>query len=227
MSVEELIDDLEELTIVVPDLSLKYINDRIEKTICWDTIRKLKDENLLEEYKSKPSVKKEILKLKTILQKNGVEQEKIDLILDDYALELVPAGTKGVVKGNLFNKIVKEKLEKHLSKFPELELGFEKKHKACETEEIPDFYVYNKKTGRIVIGMNQLDLWTGGAQTNRGTKYINFQKEDVKLLCVVANYVEIKSEDNKTFKLFNEGYKNDSLCYLDELCIIIKKFFNA
>jgi len=224
LEIEELIEELEELVIIVPDLSLKYINDRIKRTICHNTLEKLKDENLINEYKLTPSVKKEIEKLQTVLQSHNIDPEKIKHIIDDYTPQLIPPGTKGVVKGNLFNKIVKEYLIKKLSKYSQLEIKFEKKHTKYTTEEIPDFYIYNTVTDRIVIGMNQLDLWTGGAQTNRGTKYINYKQDGVKLLCVVANFVNVKSEENKVFKLFNEGFRNDSLCYLKELDKIIKKF---
>ena len=40
---------------------------------------------------------------------------KKDLIIDDYLLELIPPGTKGVIRGNKFNKIVKETIDKFIS----------------------------------------------------------------------------------------------------------------
>ena len=77
--------------------------------------------------------------------------------------------------------------------------------------------------------MNQIDLWSGGAQTNRGSKYIEGNKhnnEKSKLLCVVCNEVQLSSKKNKTFKLFETGFKNDTLCYLNNLQNIINSFFN-
>ena len=39
------------------------------------------------------------------------------------------------------------------------EICFEKKCEDIETSEIPDWYIKNKKNNKIIIGMNQLDLW--------------------------------------------------------------------
>ena len=65
--------------------------------------------------------------------------------------------------------------------------------------------------------MNQLDLWGGGQQLNRGSKYIENNKhnnENSKLLCVVCNEIQFKNK--------NKAYK---LCYLNNLEHIIRKYF--
>lgn len=59
--------------------------------------------------------------------------------------------------------------------------------------------------------MNQMDLWNGGQQLNRGFKYLDYEKynNDIcKLLCVVCNKTEIKSK-NKIYKLFDIGYRKN------------------
>lgn len=76
-------------------MSIDFINNRINKEICFDTIEKIKDKNLINEYKKCVSVKNKINKLDNILKKNGINKEKRLLIIDDYLLELIPAGTKG------------------------------------------------------------------------------------------------------------------------------------
>jgi len=66
--------------------------------------------------------------------------------------------------------------------------------------------------------MNQLDLWSGGHQINRGSKYLIDSKlntENTKLLCVVCNEIKFKTSKNKAFKFFEIGFKNDTLCYLN------------
>jgi hypothetical protein len=40
------------------------------------------------------------------------------------------------------------------------------------TTEIPDWYILEKSTGKVIIGMNQLDLWSGGQQINRGFRAV-------------------------------------------------------
>jgi hypothetical protein len=76
--------------------------------------------------------------------------------------------------------------------------------------------------------MNQLDLWGGGQQLNRGSKYIlkNKNSENCKLLCVVCNKIHLKSNKNKIFNIFKVGFENNTLCYLNNLQNIIYSYFN-
>jgi len=83
--------------------------------------------------------------------------------------------------------------------------------------------------------MNQLDLWSGGHQTNRGAKYIDIEnknKDDSssnsnnsKLLCVVCYEIQFRSDKNKAYKLFVSGFENNTLCYLKNLSNIIRSYF--
>ena len=86
------------------ELDLDFINTNINKYYSKEIENKLKDENLLEIYKDTKSVKKEIKILNDILNKNNIEEKKISKILNEYLINLIPSGTKGVIKGNLFNK---------------------------------------------------------------------------------------------------------------------------
>jgi hypothetical protein len=213
------------------ELDLDFINTNINKYYSKEIENKLKDENLLEIYKDTKSVKKEIKILNDILNKNNIEEKKISKILNEYLINLIPSGTKGVIKGNLFNKEVKNIiLNFNFLKHDEYDICFEKKHNDFLTEEIPDFYIYNKKLNKILVGMNQLTLWGGGQQTNRSRKYIldnNINnKNNFKLICIVCNYIQIKSKKNNEYKIFNIGFQKDTLMYINNLENIIKKFFN-
>jgi hypothetical protein len=86
---------------------IKEINDRIKNEICTETIDNLTDINLLDEYKKSKSVKNEIIKLETILDKYHIKNQIKNSIINDYLIELIPPGTKGVIRGNKFNKIIK------------------------------------------------------------------------------------------------------------------------
>jgi hypothetical protein len=209
-------------------LSLYDINTRINKEYCVDTVIKLKDYNLMNEYNECKSVKKEINKLTEILDKHKIETEKKESILNDYLLELVPAGTKGIIRGNKFNKIVEQTIKKINLNINNFEVCFEKNCSTCLTSEIPDWYILEKFTGKVIIGMNQLDLWGGGQQINRGYKYLvnnPINTERSKLVCVVCNKIKFTSNKSKAYKLFEIGYQNDTLCYLKNLKSIIKKYF--
>ena len=88
-------------------LSLTEINRKINNQICYNTINILNDFNLKNEYLKTSSVKNKINKLKLLLIKNEIDTNKIDNILNEYLFDLIPSGTKAVIRGNLFNKIIK------------------------------------------------------------------------------------------------------------------------
>jgi hypothetical protein len=207
---------------------MEAINARIKKEICCETLMKLTDENLLCEYKECESVKNRIKELSDILEKQGVSEEKKQAILEAYLLSLIPAGTKGVIRGNKFNQIIKSYIINLGLDRDRFEICFERKCEHHLTTEIPDWYILEKSTNRILIGMNQLDLWGGGQQLNRGSKYIVNSKhnnENSKLLCVVSNEIQFKSNKNKAYKLFEIGFQENTLCYLNNLQNIIVSYF--
>ena len=211
-------------------INVNYINDRINIEICHDTINKLKDLSLINEYKESKSVKKEIKKLDLILEKHNIETNTKESILNEYILDLIPAGTKSVIRGNKFNNIVKNTINNLKLDNDRFEIYFEKQCDLCITSEIPDWYILEKLTGKVIIGMNQLDLFGGGQQINRGYKYIIDNKhntEKSKLLCVICNKIKfIEGKKNKAYKLFEVGYSNDTLCYIKNIEQIINKYFN-
>lgn len=211
------------------ELSLEYINTRIKQEICLVTLETLTDTNLINDYIQCNSVQIEIQKLNDVLKKYMIDEETQQKIIKDYILQLIPPGTKGVIRGNKFNKIVQEFIT-NLELDPErFDVCFEKKCETHLTTEIPDWYILEKSTNRIIIGMNQLDLWGGGQQLNRGSKYIENNRhntENSKLLCVVCNDIQLRSNKNKAYKLFNIGYSNNTLCYLNNLQNIITSYFN-
>ena len=209
------------------EITVKIINSRIEKEYCYKTAQELTNEKLMNKYKECRSVKKSIDKLNCILSKY-IDKEKKDIIIEEYLLELIPPGTKGVVRGNRFNKIIKDYIINLKLDEERFNVRFEENCKNYITSEIPDWYIEDKLTKKIIIGMNQLDLWGGGHQLNRGSKYLlkNKNNKNSKLLCVVCNKIQLKSKKTKVFKLFKVGFENNTLCYLNNLENIIYTYFN-
>ena len=208
--------------------NIEAINARIKQEVCYESLGELTDAKLMYQYKECNSVKNEIKKLSELLIKY-TNEETTQKIIQEYLVQLIPAGTKGVIRGNKFNNIVKQfitKLDLDTNRF---EICFEKKCDTHFTSEIPDWYILEKSTNKILIGMNQLDLWGGGQQLNRGFKYIENNKHNninSKLLCVVCNEIQFKSKKNKAYKLFKIGFENNTLCYLNNLENIITSYFN-
>ena len=205
---------------------VKDINTRIEKEYSEEVTFQISDEKLIDKYKDCQSVKNSIDELTTILKKNSIEDPKIESIVGDYLPKLIPPGTKGVIRGNKFNQIIKEKIENMDLDKEIYSICFEKKCPVFQTDEIPDWFIMDKENKRALVGMNQLDLWSGGQQSNRGSKYI-FQNKNTynfRLISVVCKKIQLKSK-NKTFRLFEKGFNDNTLCYLNNLQNIITDFF--
>ena len=210
-------------------MSIEQMNERIKKEVCYDTLKALSDEELIDDYKRCPSVTNEITRLRDVLQNHIADEQICQNIIDDYLSQLIPAGTKAVIRGNKFNQIIKNFIIDLSLCADRFDVCFEKKCDMHMTSEIPDWYILEKKTNRIIIGMNQLDLWGGGQQINRGSKYIENSKhnnDNSKLLCVVCNKIIFKSNKNKAYKLFEIGFRCDRLCYLNNLKQIITSYFS-
>lgn len=211
---------------------MNYINKRISKEICYKTIERLKDVNILSEYKNCKSVKNQIIKLRNILDKNDIDEAKKDNIISDYLIEMIPPGTKGVIRGNKFNDIIKETILDNFVNINDNDsnyiVKFEEYCQIVKTDEKPDWYILQKSTNKVIIGMNQLDFWKGGHQSNRGYKYILNDKlntEKTKFLCVICNEIKFQNKNKKAYKLFQVGFENDTLCYRNNIINIINKFF--
>lgn len=200
------------------------INSIIDTQICLNTIECLTDKQLLPDYMKCKSVIQKIKTLEKILVESNVCENKIKIILSKFTLELVPPGTKGLIRGLKFNKIVKDFILKFELDNNVFEIEFEKKP-IENISEIPDWYIRNKQNGKLLIGMNQIDLWSGGQQLNRGYKYIMTNTTGYKICCVVCNRVKLQTNTSKIFKLFETGFNNKTLCYLNGLKEIIYLYF--
>lgn len=222
----QLNDMLENLS--VSESELEYINRRIDREVCNDTIASLQDINLITEYKNTKSVKSKVAVLLSLLIENDIEATCANKIIDEYIMNLVPPGTKGAIKGCKFNKIVERAIRSMELDDSRFEVCFEKQCAQKQTDEIPDWYVLEKNSGKLIVGMNQLDLWGGGHQINRGSKYLKdnrFNTDTTKLVCVVCNHIQFKSEKNKAYELFRSGYTTNTLCYIKNVANIINEFF--
>ena len=202
------------------NLSISYINKKIKNQFSSDIELAISDTILHKEYKNQHSYKKREKALNTILRKYKIDETTRDKIINDYSSELVSPGLKGVIRGKTFNILVKKHLEKIYSLNKDYLLVFEKTHPKYPTSQIPDWYLEHIPSNKIIIGMNQVDLWNGGAQRVRGAYYMEQSLNNIgtfKFVCVIANYIEIKTEKSYVYNLFNIGFQIGTLCYLNKL----------
>ncbi len=211
--------------------AIEEMNSRIDETWCKETEERLSDKSLLPKYMAAPATKKNFKLFRKKLIEYGVSGDVADAFLGDEEIieKVIPPGAKGKVRGEEFNRIVKDFIG--LFTFLDnarFEITFEKHHNLITTtKERPDWYIYDKHTNKIIVGMNQIDLWTGGGQSNRESNYLCPKKQTPKekVLCVVAAHKKITSILTKPYKTFSIGFDANILCYLNGLETIIRDFF--
>ena len=194
----------------------------------------LSDKTLMRKFLLSPSTIKEAATLKDILVKNAhMSKETWESIYNEYGPYLVKAGTKGSIRGNVFNHVVKEEIESINSKRArKLIIKFEKKHEVHVTDEIPDFTVEDPITHKVLIGMNQIDMWGGGQQVNRLTKYMTISMSDNNMHLVSCVARKFKINDNtktnsKVYQAINKGFSEGYIIYRSQLESLINSFFES
>lgn len=208
-------------------LTIDQVNEKINKELCMKTIDDLKDKNLVGEYLKTKSVQTRIETLEQILINSTDDEALRQKIIDNYIIELIPPGAKGIIRGMRFNIIIQDTINAMKLDPERFTVVYNTMHVKHVTTETPNWYIYEKATEKILIGMNQMDIWTGGFQHGRGIQYIKKIKpsETVKYVCVICTKKEFKSKNNKTFDLFETGFLNGTLTYLGGLNSIIFDFF--
>ena len=205
------------------------LNELINKQYSKEIEDKLSDENLNEQFIKCNSSQKIKTQIKNILKNDYNDDVLLQKRVEQLLALSIPAGTKGVIRGNMFNNIVKEELLLIKKDYDQLDISFEKKIKDCN--ERPDFII--KCNNKYIIGMNQVDLWNGGQQLNRASNYLDDLKntETKKFLCVIAYKYIFKNshrqEKSKSFILIKNGLENNRLCYVNNLKNIIVDFFST
>lgn len=129
------------------------INKKIEETYDKDLYERLSDKSLLNLFQSQKSTHNKMKQLRNICV-NYIHNEKIiENIINDFLLNLIPAGTKGVVRGIQFNKLIKEKILSFYSNNKNLEIYFEKPDEIINTDEIPDFLIINRNNNKKILDL--------------------------------------------------------------------------
>jgi hypothetical protein len=122
---------------LVNKINLDYINYRIHKEFCNNTIKQLEDINLLDKYKKTKSVQNKIKEIELMMKECDIESNKRELFINKYMLKLIPAGTKGDIRGKKFNNIVQNTINNLKLDNNRFEICFEEKCSLCITDEIP------------------------------------------------------------------------------------------
>lgn len=212
-------------------MDIAKINKRINTEYCSKTYNKLTREKLQKECIKHVSFKQKIETTRKKLSQYFTNTEQMNNYLNDYEIiqSHISPGLLGNIRGKKHDKIIEKKIKSFKLSPERFTIRFEHKPPNIEIAERPDWYIYDKKTKKTIIGMNQIDIFKGGHQTNRGDKYLidnKYNNENTKLLCVICNKTQIKNKNSKAYKFFNVGFTNDTLCYIKNIYNIINTYFN-
>lgn len=204
-------------------MDINRINEIINETYDENIYSKLQDKCIIDKCLVSKSTVKKINSFKQSLKNHNIDNDTIESIINENINLFVSSGTKGVLRGNLFNQLIKEQLMNY-GYDDSYEIEFEK-DTDFETAERPDFYI--KHNNKYLIGFNQYDLWSGGQQLNRAAKYLNMKTPDnVKIVCIVSKYIQLTSNNNKIYDVFDKGFSNNILCYPKRLKTLIDEYFD-
>jgi hypothetical protein len=191
--------------------------------------QQLTDSTLFPLYLQQKSVVQRVDSFVQLLKRHHVADNVIQDITVDYMSQIIPPGVKAVVRGARFEEIVRSEIEE-LKLDPEVyEVRFEKDiHAWQDSDEKPDFIIRHRMSDRMLMGMVQMDLWSGGHQINRGYKYVfHPYSTQRKMLSVVCHRPNLKMPVSKVSRMFAHGLGHKTLCYPKGLRAAIQAFFQG
>ena len=205
------------------------INAEIRRQYCSYTEESISDDKLKPKLMNSASVKNKLATLRQCMRRHKISAKKMDAILRDVAGTMIPPGTKASVRGYALNMCVKKRLTCLLRRKNGLKLQFEQPLDGMR--EIPDWCITHVKSVKRLIGYNQVDFWGGGAQINRGAKYIlddDFHAKQAAfgncVVCIVAKKIVLKKNICKVFDIFAEGFAKKRLFYMNGMTAFIKEW---
>lgn len=205
----------------------------------------LSDENLMAEFLASPSVEKLHIKVQTIIHKKfRIKKAMSERITKTLVPLFIPQGTKASVRGKRLNADVSTSLRRSFQRSAKhrnmLELKFEYMPVECKgvLHDRPDWILRNLKTGTLIIGYNQIALWGGGQQLNRGAKYVldetlhtRLKKKNVHVLSVVHEQPPSRKhisthQPTKTEQIACIGVAKKRLCHVRDMKNILRTLLN-
>lgn len=160
-----------------------------------------------------------------------ISNTKQSVLVEKLMTHFVSHGIKSSLRGIQFNKEVAKIIKPLVMRKRHIVFTLEPTHKLLF--EKPDWMLYNINTRSTIVGYNQIDLWSGGHQINRGAKYIldkalhaKLSRHKVKLVAVVAGGPSSLKEDTKKYNIINTGIEKNRLFTPSTIQALIRKFIS-
>jgi len=184
---------------------------------------RLCDKVLNKEYLQTKSMRAQEKILEKLLKKYNINN---NLLLNDILIHHVKPSVKAVVRGLKFNTIVKNYII-NIRISPDCIVCFEKSVENNPIVNKPDWFIM--KNGKYLIGYNQIDLFNGGHQLDRGNLYVveNNNTDNMRYINVVAFEPKMSKRESKAQRIYNIGFSKKNICLLHNLRSIIEDFLDT
>jgi hypothetical protein len=207
---------------------IQKINEHIKTSYNKNVNRQLSDLMLMDQFMNSESCKDILAVLHKTAEDTGIMQNErhMRIFMRQILPLVIPPGVKGCIRGGVFNSLIKKRLLK--SSECKGVFSFEPRDCCHLVPEIPDWCY--RKDDKTIIGYNQLDMWNGGAQINRASKYImdenlhtRLRSKKVWIVCVVARKISLSNSKSKVFRILHRGIMKKRLLWPNDLIKYLKE----
>lgn len=197
----------------------------------WKDLPELNDEFLIASYLKSRSVQSRLKTVKTALVEAGLTHTQSHKLATKILVPfLIPAGTKSTIRGCRFNEIISAEIKTCLSKLKMRGVKYDREKKHDMFHEIPDWIIV--RNGKTLVGYNQISLFGGGHQINRGSKYVlddalhrKLARMRIKMVCIVKDLPV--TQRGKATEILQKGIKAKRIYCIRGIKKLIHEYFCA
>lgn len=164
-------------------------------------------------YMCYPSVKRDANKLEVILRYNNVTNRQIEKILREYIPSIVSPTIKNLILGNIIASII-DIISSFNSERYEVEFN---KNYEYKFTDIPNWYIRDKQTEKIIIGYNHYDIRKGSKYIMDNELHEKYSRDNIIVINVVFSVSYIIDNIAKCYDIMKYGINTNRICYISDL----------
>ncbi len=212
-------------------MTVRQVNDRLRDDVCRDTLAAISDETLSPIFEQSPEVKKLLRGIDDVLFTADIHARVHDSIYARIRPLLIPEAVKTATRVRVFHDIVTAHIVDLALSPDRFDVAFNTRCPLPAVDHVPDWYIFEKATHKLLVGINQLNL--SGCR-GRAAMYIDSDFDfgsngvvsgDVKYLCVLGNHERVSAK-GRIHDLFVAGFTNNTVCFVKQLRDVIRAYFS-
>lgn len=208
-------------------MTVRQVNDRLRDDVCRDTLAAISDETLSPIFEQSPEVKKLLRGIDDVLFTADIHARVHDSIYARIRPLLIPEAVKTATRVRVFHEIVTAHIVDLALSPDRFDVAFNTRCPLPAVDHVPDWYIFEKATHKLLVGINQLNL--SGCRSrvamyiDSGSNGVDFDG-NVKYLCVLGNHERVSAK-GRIHDLFVAGFTNNTVCFVKQLRDVIRAYF--